>query len=71
MDLDTKQIHMRSSFSESTMTWEPFIRFAENPKAFILVQQGDLMFHPIPKRELTPDQITELSSLFETHLPHK
>jgi hypothetical protein len=36
-----------------------------------LIQQGNLLFVPIPKRQLTPAQADEVRSVFETYLPRK
>ncbi len=71
LDIDGNELHFVSSFSDTKTTWEPYIRFAEDDRTFILVQQGNLLYFPIPKRELAVDQITELRSLFKTHLPTK
>jgi YcxB-like protein len=55
---------------ESKMEWRAWGSFAEDESSFVLGQRGSTYFMPIPKRELTPIQITELRSLFETHIPH-
>jgi hypothetical protein len=53
LDVDNAQLHFKTSTSESTSTWASYIRFAENESTFILFQQGNQIFIPIPKRELT------------------
>ena len=53
------------------MDWRVWGSFVEDAKSFVLVQRRSSIFMPIPKRELTPDQINELRALFETHLPNK
>jgi len=56
---------------ETKMDWRVWGSFAEDTRSFVLVQRGSSIFMPIPKRELTSDQITELRTLFETHLPRR
>ena len=56
---------------ETKMDWRVWGSFVEDAKSFVLVQRGSSIFMPIPKRELTPDQINELRALFETHIPNK
>jgi YcxB-like protein len=68
--IDNSSLHFVTAESELRANWKAYSRFSENSKTFILFQ-GDGTFVSIPKRELTPTQITELRSLFETHLPHK
>jgi hypothetical protein len=71
VDLDETGIHYFTPSGESRVTWNVWSSFAEDTASFVLVYRGSPMFMPIPKRELTPAQITELRTLFETHLPHK
>src|SRR5579871_1394260 len=71
LDIDDNALHFATANSEGRTTWEAYIKFAENESVFILFQQGNQIFVPIPKRELAPVQIPEPRSLFETHLPRK
>ena len=71
LEIDGTTLHFTSASSESRTTWTPYIKFAENSETFIAFQQGNQIFIPIPKRELTEPQITEMRSLFETYLPRK
>jgi hypothetical protein len=71
VDIETNGIHYIAPAGESNMDWRVWGSFAEDRNSFVLVQRGSRMFMPIPKRELSPSQITELRSLFETHLPPK
>ncbi len=71
LEIDDSSLHFTSSDSESRSPWHTFIKFAENDRTFILFQQGNQIFIPIPKRELAPDQITGLRALFEAHIPRK
>jgi hypothetical protein len=71
LDLDSSALRFATHNSDSRAPWETYTRFAENEETFILFQQGERIFIPIPKHELSPSQITELRSLFETHLARK
>ncbi|HTD96892.1 MAG TPA: YcxB family protein [Edaphobacter sp.] len=71
VDIDENKLYFTTASSDGRTTWEAYIRFAENERAFIFFQQGNQIFIPIPKRELNLSQIDELRSLFETHLPTK
>jgi hypothetical protein len=71
LDIGEGTLHFSAPSSDSTTSWEPFIGFAENDRTFILVQQGNSVYYPISKGELTPTQVDELRSILETHLPRK
>jgi hypothetical protein len=71
LEIDNTSLHFTSASSDGRTSWQAYIKFAESNETFILFQQGNQIFIPIPKRELSPPQIDELRSLFETHLPRK
>lgn len=71
LDLDQDSLRFSSETSDSRTSWRTYTKFAENARTFILFQQGNQVFIPISKRELTESQITELRSLLEAHLPRK
>jgi hypothetical protein len=71
LEIDDTSLHFTSANSDGRTNWQAYIKFAESNETFILFQQGNQIFIPIPKRELSQSQITELRSLFETHLPVK
>jgi hypothetical protein len=54
--------------SQTTRT--AYSKFSEDRSSFVLYVQGNRMFVPIPKRELSSTEIDELRSLFKTNLPH-
>ena len=56
---------------ETRMDWKVWGSFAEDVRSFVLVQRGSTGFMPIPKRELSPTQITELRALFEACIHSK
>jgi hypothetical protein len=71
LDVDDHNFQFKTATSESRVPWDAYIKFAENKDTFILFQQGNQIFVPIPKRELTASQIDELRSLLAGHLPRK
>jgi YcxB-like protein len=71
LDVDDSTLQFKTATSEGRTTWDAYIKFAENKDTFILFQQGNQIFVPIPKRELSPPQIDELRTLFTAHLPLK
>ncbi|MCU1253698.1 MAG: hypothetical protein JWQ49_6727 [Edaphobacter sp.] len=71
LEIDNTSRHFTSPSSDGRTGWHTYIKFAESNETFILFQQGNQIFIPVPKRELSPLQIDELRSLFETHLPRK
>jgi hypothetical protein len=71
LDLDDSHLSFNTENSNSRTTWQSYTRFFEDDKTFILFQQGNRFFITIPKRELSPSQITELRSIFASHLSRK
>jgi len=71
LDLDSSHLSFKTETSDGRAPWSSYTKFAEDEKIFILFQQGNQLFIPIPKRELSPSQIEELRSIFETYLPRK
>jgi hypothetical protein len=71
LDVDDSTLQFKTETSEGRTTWDAYIKFAENEDTFILFQQGNQIFVPIPKRELSPPQIDELRALLAAHLPRK
>jgi hypothetical protein len=71
VDLDDSHLRFKTESSDSRVPWQSYTRFFEDDKTFILFQQGNKFFITIPKHELSPSQITELRSIFASHLPGK
>jgi hypothetical protein len=71
LDLDDTHLSFKTQNSNSRTPWQSYTRFFEDDKTFILFQQGNQFFVPIPKHELSPSQITELRSIFASHLSRK
>jgi YcxB-like protein len=71
LDVDEHNLQFKAASSEGRTTWEAYIKYAENKDTFIIFQQGNQIFIPIPKRDLTAPQIDELRTLLQAHLPRK
>jgi YcxB-like protein len=71
LDLESSHLSFRTETSDSRAPWSSYTKFAEDEKTFILFQQGNQIFIPIPKRVLSSSQIDEVRSIFESHLPRK
>jgi hypothetical protein len=56
------------SFS-SKVNWSHFRRFFEDEHSFIIYQQSGTVFNILPKRTLTPEQITELRDFLARGIP--
>jgi hypothetical protein len=66
--VDDSGVQIQIESGESRTKWTVFSKYAESDKAFVLFQQGNRIFIPISKRELTPGQISELRAIFDAHL---
>ena len=53
LDVDGGQLRWKTESSEGASNWSVYSKFAENKKTFILFQQGNRIFIPISKRELS------------------
>jgi hypothetical protein len=65
--VDDTGLSFSSSDFSSQLKWPFFVKFAEDDKSFVLYQSNQI-FHPIPKRQLTPEQISELRDVFTQHI---
>jgi len=71
LDIDDASLHVVAANHDSRTTWLAYTAFAEDEHSFVLHQKGRSLFLPIPKRELSPLQVTELRTLLATRLPTK
>jgi hypothetical protein len=71
LDTDDNFLRFTAANSDSCSPWQSYIGFAENEYTFILFQQGNQIFVPIPKRELSPSQIDEFRAVLAAHLPRR
>ena len=70
-EINDASVVFHSPSVNSETTWNAYSKFAEDPSNFVLYMQGNRMFVPIPKRELSPADIDELRALFRINLPRK
>ena len=71
LGIDDSGLHLVTAESDSRSSWRLYLKFAENRSTFIVYQMGNLVFIPIPKRELTATQIDGVRSILSSHLPRK
>ena len=71
VDLNADGVSFKSASESYSVQWPYFTSYDENKRSFILIQQDHRTLFPIPKRELSSDQIIELRALFKTHIPRK
>jgi hypothetical protein len=66
--LDGSGVHWRWNGGSADVEWKNFIRFVECKTEFLLYT-SPACFNMVPKRVLTPDQISELRDLFAQNVP--
>jgi hypothetical protein len=69
MSLDTDDNGMRVTGDgvDSRMAWTNFANFYEDEHSFV-IYQSSAIFHPIPKRMISADQIAELRECFRKNI---
>jgi hypothetical protein len=60
-------LHFASSHSSGNASWKMYVRFEETKDNFVLFS-SPVVFHPIPKRAFTPEQLTEFRTLLQRHI---
>jgi hypothetical protein len=70
VEVDDSGWQFKSASSEGKIAWTAFTKFRENERVFVLFQQGNGIFVPIPKQDLVPGELEELRSLWNAHLGH-
>ncbi len=68
LELDSESLRFLSTQADARVQWNLFLRFAENEAVFILVQQGNQIFFPVPKRGLTLAQTEELRGILQARI---
>lgn len=68
--LDADGVHGRGDTGQSDVEWRSFIRWLEC-KNQILIYSSPVYFIIIPKRALTPDQLTEIRGLLAQNIGSK
>jgi YcxB-like protein len=67
LSMDEQGLSFEGSNFSSQLKWPFFLDFAEDNKSFVLYQSNHI-FHPIPKRQLSPQQISDLRDAFTRHI---
>jgi YcxB-like protein len=67
--LDAEGIHWRWSGGSADAAWQNYVRFLE-ARDQILFYSSPACFNIVPKRALTPGQLSELRALLARNLPH-
>ena len=70
MVVDETGVSFTGANFSSQLKWPFFVKFAEDDKTFVLYQNNQI-FHIIPKRQLSPQQIAELREAFTQHIARK
>ena len=68
LDIDDSGVRLVGPISSSNLNWEYFSRKIEDDRAFVLYQQSERNFTVLPKRSLTPEQVSEFRQIVERHL---
>jgi YcxB-like protein len=64
---DESGIGFRSITGEAFVTWVGFIKWKETDSLFN-IYSARYAYHPIPKREMTPEQIEQFRALLKSHI---
>lgn len=65
--MDEQGLSFQGPNYSSQLKWPIFVKFAEDSKAFVLFQSNG-SFNLIPKRQLSPQQISDLREAFTRHI---
>jgi hypothetical protein len=71
LDVDDTGLDFSSASASGRQMWAVYSGFAEDKYNFLLVQQGSLIFVPIPKSGMSDSEQAELRSILAAHLPAK
>ena len=67
LDVDDAGMHFQSATFSSQISWSHFSRFLEDQNSFVLFQDPKI-FTIVPKRQLSPEQITALRDYFSRYI---
>jgi hypothetical protein len=68
--LDATGAHWRWDGGSAEVEWKNYIQSLDS-KGHFLLYTSPFCFNILPKRALTPDQVSEARALFAQNLPHK
>ncbi|HTV64514.1 MAG TPA: YcxB family protein [Bryocella sp.] len=67
LELDTTGVHWRWDGGTADIEWKNITRFLETKNEFLLYT-SPAAFNMVPKRALTPEQVSELRALLSEHV---
>jgi len=70
MVLDEQGLNFSCPTFSSKLKWPFFLKYVEDDKTFVLFQSNQI-FHLIPKRQLSPQEISGLREAFKQHISGK
>ena len=57
LDVDDSGIHFEGPITSAQIAWAYFGKFFEDERTFVLYQKNQAIFHMVPKRALSADQV--------------
>lgn len=71
IEIDDDGIQFQGPLSSAKTGWPYFSKFFDDDKTFIFYQDNEQIFHMLPKRFLSPEQVVEFRKFFERHVGRK
>lgn len=68
LDANDDGMQFRGHTFCSKVSWSHFGKFFEDDKVFVLYQQNQQIFNTVPKRSLSPEQVTTLRQYLERNI---
>jgi len=68
LDADDDGMRFEGQTFSSKVSWSHFGKFLEDDEVFVLYQQNQRIFNTVPKRSLSPEQITTLRQYLERNI---
>ncbi len=68
LDVEDEGIQFRGPLSSTIMSWQNFSKFFEDDKCFIFFHTNEQVFHNLPKRCLSPEQVVAFRQFLERHV---
>jgi hypothetical protein len=65
LDVDDSGIQFVGPITSAKVAWTYFGKFFEDETVFVLYQKNQTIFHPIPKRALSADQVVRFRQYLE------
>jgi hypothetical protein len=65
LDVDDSGMQFGGPITSAKVAWAYFGKFFEDEKAFVMYQKNEAIFHMVPKRALSVDQVTNFRNYLE------